>query len=1022
MKIIRLNGTSRTISNTENEQSNLVRRLIVTRGVEEPVEVNLREFIKTNPNMLVAGYISGLDKVFLKDKNNDASKMRVAWIRARDLLGHCLLRRLEKRLKGLGVNPADVKGSAYWKIHPYCKGKSPNDIGKINEDDFTELNRRLEKGTEKNGHTISEEKKKGIKRWINKLQTDDFRGKWFTTFTSIPADRRDYEARLFKLDFEKIADKIEHHLFEDELKICGIPRRKDPDKKWGLLEQKAIVAIASVRPNKFKPVMTFVDKDTLDYYFKEDIAAKISKKTYDDQQLNRSDAAKILAAHADKMNLKCGDIPAGLDRAKLLNLHDYVRGFYNRLTSQARVQRLFWNFNKVDKQKIDSLIPKIRNALESKLRQQEENKLINHLIAHGKILHYSGENVETRKYFRSSDGQAYMKRVESLARIMRTTTVHLHRSCAKMALPALDYKVQRKNSEEPLRERQGKIVYNDDILSSDIIKEAAGDKFQANLFVDHADLLFGDDAIQYMAPKSDKDKQKWLCYSFLTLARLLRNNTVHFKSREEMLNALCYQDLHSSLKDVPPSTWQDIRGLMARDKERRKGKVQDSLKGMFADFILKEDEFVKFVDHVTQETADNEGAFLALPKFSKLIDRYHNLEENCEGELPQKPDATEKQTGTVAACQYGLIKILYGVDFRNWVSDEKRLQQLKTWFDTTVTRTTQRARDFELSGDLTPAVQGFLKTINAAAHKLPFASSLAETFSSWDRIVTTEIREEKSYKANESLSRTKAKWLENCRIDLLSHAFVEFLKSHEFSWLLHMGERNKNNTANFTINQTVAEEFPANTDEIPQWQANLYLLCHGVPSDTISQFVHQLRKTQSLERKQGEASQQKLGQVNKTDEAPDTQNLNKQLAELICTLELYLDMADYKYSGAPIDKFVKEYEALYEDTSSFRERFDLSNDGDELTTNLQKELRQIMRFGDITVLKKISKFFPVTQNVIEDLDRLEQNRNGDASDIAKAQKKRKELHSIYVDADPGLSEEELEEYSKVLTTIIKHKK
>jgi len=124
MKISRTIGRSTSNHTTNTDGSRGLKRshqiVKKTEGTANSTIDDLKEFLNTDPGMVIRQTISVLDKIL--NKKDALKPMSRSVIEARESLGQALL--TVYRDKGHVVGQDQFKGEWDWKLHPYSKGES----------------------------------------------------------------------------------------------------------------------------------------------------------------------------------------------------------------------------------------------------------------------------------------------------------------------------------------------------------------------------------------------------------------------------------------------------------------------------------------------------------------------------------------------------------------------------------------------------------------------------------------------------------------------------------------------------------------------------------------------------------------------------------------------------------------------------------------------------------------------------------------------------------------------------------
>ena len=432
----------------------------VARGDDEALRRQLRlrpndtgplafpEFAEKHPELVVAQWISAIDRIAAKPRAGGRPTPEQRQLR--DRLGGAAWSLLEKRL------PSDraIELEKLWhrKIHPY--------------------------GDRDDGRASGREK-----------------GRWYARFAgeTAPGDIGEAEA-------SEIARKIEEHLHEAEYRI-------DADRPHGrsgrIAARAASIAGNFVTLVSELPETDWTDEDLGRYRSKEDIAAIIRTAAEtleaDRRRVGPAVAASVLHEHYATLFPGPNGRPLSIADAKdrepgLFALHTAVRETYRRiLKNHGKDRREHGEYGR-GRRRISTLLPGDMDALFRLTGAMGRNRELNALVRLGKLLHYEagvlpdavagsgdepvhaidhwlGDGEIERGRYRTSAGQAEIKRNEAFVRIWRGAVALAQRTLTDWADP--DGDIDR------------------DILVDKSIERAAGDGFREDAFDARLRLLFG---------------------------------------------------------------------------------------------------------------------------------------------------------------------------------------------------------------------------------------------------------------------------------------------------------------------------------------------------------------------------------------------------------------------------------------------------------------------------------------------------------------------------------------------------
>ena len=354
-------------STTSGDDGKLSRQIILNADQSEKSIANLA---KDTPELVIAQWISIIDKIARKPKQNPKPTKEQRDLREK--LGKAAWSVIKSN--ELILNEADFETLWNWKIHPYPLGE--NEPNKNN----------LEKG-----------------RWYQRFAGD------------VASD---------KINAATIAQAIYEHLYEKAAPL----NKETASKPLGVINAR----VNSITKNVLKPISLddladppWSEKEE-NAYSQDDIAAQIFKKAKESQFYRLSDAAIILRKHYGRLFKDNGE-PLSIAQAKenhpeLLALHMAVKATYSGLRKRHR------------RENIASKLPKNMPELLSLVKNKDKNQQLNALVRLGKVIHYQASalkadstinictnwpaDVSTSPYW-TSVGQTQIKRNEAFVRVWR---------------------------------------------------------------------------------------------------------------------------------------------------------------------------------------------------------------------------------------------------------------------------------------------------------------------------------------------------------------------------------------------------------------------------------------------------------------------------------------------------------------------------------------------------------------------------------------------------------------------------
>lgn len=756
-------------------------------------------FVKTYPEIVIAQWISIIDKIARKPKQGDKAAKRQDDFRKK--IGKaCWDLITDKNLLASEIKRSEKIWKA--KISPY------------------------EIDTKKN------------------IKSDDMKGRWYKTFVGeVEPNKLQNEAQ-----FKQIAEKIYQHLYEGEYRKvnAGTSARKFPQKEKGLMERRA----QSIEKNGLTPIKAEIEKkwsddDAEKYFQNSDIAQLIYKEANEEQDKKRKTSeiiAENLYAHYGKIFRADGKIlsisEASTEMSGLFALHKAVKDSYKR---QLRGDR-----------RIAKALPKNADALKSRLEKRNRNRNINALIRLGKVLHYqsgdgkadSQENILAAEFWQpskrhqvtnspywTSEGQAQIKRNEAFVRVWRNSIAMMTRSLKRWA--------------------DAKNAITADITGGKEITKALSDEiYDDKQYQKSVALLFADN--QVYLKKEDEAYNKTVLSIALKGVQALRNGSFHFKGRDGFLQPLqtCANFQGDSADEAAEEQHSKVIGRLKEmwqaDGVKMQERLIDTMRAAHFEDYFKQ----QTLDKITNLVLGGTPATLPMPRLKRVLQRaenvtFENIDANNQAKFPHYHErlktvnqAELKQPENL--CHYTALKLLYRHSFSSWFAKQE-LTQLNIWRNLAIARTEQAAKNF--NGEL---------AIARAAKNIPFdkkTDTIPNFLASLTKATATEMRVQNHYESDAKAAREQAKYIDDFLCDIVSLAFSEFLEGKNCTFVLTLQAKHK-------LAGSSKSQLPENlgTDkskapEIEDWHAVLYFLLHLVPVEEAGRLLHQIKKWQILEHK-----------------------------------------------------------------------------------------------------------------------------------------------------------------------------
>lgn len=983
-------GRSVTI---ENETK---RKLRVNNRTNSSTEVirDFEDFNSKDPRILIAQWISLIDKIIRKPNQKDEDHIR---------------RNVERRLSNPTQNDKLRKSQLQLRtqLGAHCWNVIKTEIPIERRDEFQKI-WRWKLHPSGNDYSKFQNEREYYDRRERRKKTDqnfilDFRGRWFAALSGVQ--------KPSQIKFDTLVDAMWLHLNKAELRIDGKERSRitnQPDGTYkndpkGFIASRAISiasnslsrrmqkiltdgSLARLSDTASNPIWMLEDETQLSVVgdLAEAIFTRNSELERKFKRINQVEAAQIIFDHYGQQfgrDVQRQEIQK--NQPGLLALYDAIRSHYKRFLKNSGKGRMGGAQQK--NSALSTVLPRNDEALCALLAKRHTNSVVNDLIRLGRVLHYEsseGENdgfglrkgddiwqkpmeeIANSRYW-TSQGQAEIKRAEAFVRIWRNTISHASRAAKAMVDP---------NSELP--NHQGRPA---DILDKNVSLKIVGNAANTLRAAERAPLLFGTQAKLFtqgaVTPES-------FVYSTLRLLANIRNKGFHFKGRKTFVAALKngLSNPGNIMKlEEGDASWQPTRDaisqLLSEDITHQRERLKADLEGAQIHTFANTGDLAKFVELLTSA----KQADFVLPKMNRLLLRLANKNRankngvnipGTAGVFPEPASQVELKDPARLAKYVG-IKKLYEGPFREWVNDLPSAK-LASYVEKAISTGTEEAKHINSRDE-------FRDLIKAKPDALPRPLE-GQSISSYMDVLqaeqASEMRIQKGYESNPEAAREQAAWLENFRCDIIGQALADYLKENKtvLEWLigirpgascLHSGQ----------FPETIHGE-----QEPPQiWLACLYYVLHLVPVDDVSQLLHQFRKWGVLEQQAGHTE-------------PDAN-----VEALKSVMALYLDMHDGKHDGSGVQMAgLATFEELFEKPADFETTFVTEGSTDDRLTATRRGLREIMRFGHLGVLNGAIRMNRISSADISDLAKLERIPAGGKqqdSEIARAQLKRKSLHS-----------------------------
>ncbi|KAA6404514.1 type VI-A CRISPR-associated RNA-guided ribonuclease Cas13a [Candidatus Tokpelaia sp.] len=698
-------------------------------------------------------------------------------------------------------------------------------------------------------------------------------------------------------------------------------------------------------------------------------------------------------------------------------------------------------------ERLERLLPDNDDKLFALLRNRRKNRDINHLIRLGKIIHYTAadkaradeagkadfagdkpafiaqywpkaEEVENSRYWGSA-GQTEIKQNEAFVRVWR-------RALAFAARTVKDWV-------DPNNNIAGDILFaKNEALSAD--------RFNAVKAEQKYNLLFADDG-----DKSDKKpslaQRDWCCFALKSLTDL-RNAAFHFKGMGSFVEALQQEgklreikgnerEEEKAKKEAENNIIKAVCPVLAERYRQHRQKYQERLKDRLENIQLAYYLGGADIRFLWQKIAAGNSRLLPLPRLRRVLERAEKAwkgvkqGKDSSGKLLPEialPDYVpaqnrEGEAGEAANCQWAVLKLLYDGAFKAWL-DALPYKEVQKYIDKAIGRATGAARHLNgknAKGEPKSAEELLLTVSrNDGLYRLQPGDTIETFFYQLTAATATEMRVQNGHESNGAKAREQAGYIEDLKCDVVALALADYLQVEDegqkksLAFVLEIPQRKKTENPSIDVHKQL--------DNVPEkaapqlWQAALYFLLHLMPVEEVSSLRQQIRKYQII-------VQKPEGRGAVADEnRPHLQHGSEQeiAAQLVQVLDLYIFMHDAQFmvagkgeDGQLSELLKQDYADYYKEPKDFDTVFPKQEGQD--SPQAFRDLREMQRFGSKVLAwlsAKDTDAYKVRRDSVKELfpgaedeqEERERKRKELKKEIAKAQKKRADLHEEWVDA------------------------
>ncbi|CAK7192110.1 hypothetical protein COMNV_00294 [Commensalibacter sp. Nvir] len=881
--------------------------------------ISVDEFARVNSKLILAQWISVLDKIIRKPIEGCQSDVQKHCLEIRVCLGNACWERVEARLKraGLSGQPGELEALKKrwdWKIQatqPRRKGNSSN--------------------------------------------KENLKGRWYETFGG--PDICNIEA--IQQDAEKIAGNIETHLYEHAYRlIMTSEQQASPQQRKTLSssnKRKGYIAYRNCTIEQNVAVLRDdftieIDDDLAEKYFSlsdTDIACAIKqaiedKQTAQQKQKNKEALFTWESPYITAMR-HCREFKQTLpiDDQELLAFHQQVKELYKYLLQGKKIKS------------IDYRLPENKETLLQLLKARTQNKNINGLIRLGKIIHYEtmggakkqntqfcDEIIDKEKIghsvFWSSEGQTRIKQSEAFVRVWRSAIAFAARNLKDWIDPK-------------------DTIKGDILLSKQYIK----DNFCPKAFDRKWGLLFGGN--HGLMEKSNEEKKKLVLF-YLDKLTALRHASFHFKKISDFSIAL-----FKTSENEDKNLFVTLENLYRTDSKRLQKRPIEIMEAIKADHTLHLSELSQLCDELLpssscMEVQCDSGSPFPLPRLARVLNRVKDGWKPYERTLPPYHTAQEREQDLKLNCQYGLLKLLYEGPFAAWLAQQS---DLSPYIKIALEHTTKQAQAMHAKDPFNALI------VAKASHLLGQNIEIngQDFFFQLSAATASEMRVQKGYQSNPQAAQEQSEYIEKFKHDVVALAFEAYLKEKNLEFL---GEKSR--TPFSQRNDGVPSELNENTHHLEKrrqnlpslkfpeaWAIKLYAVLHLLPVEMVGELRQQLKKWQIVTHKARSGSVVTKDQAILSPAGQESFSRNegeKKLIVLLGVFDLYLAMHDAQFVGEEIsfcdNHTVDPLKQFYEKSEDFDRLFKQENSS-SMPFLSKRGVREMLRFGQLCLYELYKK-------------------------------------------------------------------